>query len=187
MDIAHATSGAGISSLFDHYRIPSDFISQRLESVTHSFGAVKEESNYCTNYSPLIEKGHTLNSIDSFFHFLCKNVTINGIGGQSSIADPRGTALSQGDWTWIRTSVFMRWRDCNDKSRATVTLIIFSCSPELRDRCQRLWQTDLSMVLMDPFSLFVICLDELWLQAQDIVRNVGGAFNNMERVSLNPE
>ncbi|KAL9020483.1 MAG: hypothetical protein Q9185_002256 [Variospora sp. 1 TL-2023] len=54
----------------------------------------------------------------------------------------------------------------------------------MRDRCQRLWETDLSGVLTDPFSLFVICLDELWLQAQDVVRAVGGEFNKMERTAL---
>lgn len=62
-------------------------------------------------------------------------------------------------------------------------LVVFSASPELRDRCQRLWNTELSGVLIDPFSLFVICLDELWLQAQGIVKIVGDEFSRMERVS----
>ena len=110
-------------------------------------------------------------------------MTVSNIHSSApGIADPRGTVLSQGDWTWIRTSIFMRWGNCNDRDKATVTLIIFSTSPELRDRCQRLWESDLSTVLVDPFSLFVICLNELWLQAQCIVRDVGGEFNKMERV-----
>ena len=77
----------------------------------------------------------------------------------------------------------MRWSDCHDKDTAFVTLVIFSASLELRNRLQRLWDNDLSDVLVDPFSLFVICLDELWLQAQGIVRMVGAEFNRMERVS----
>ncbi len=81
----------------------------------------------------------------------------------------------------------MRWNDCNDKNRVCVTLLIFSASPELRDRCQRLWDTELHGVLLDPFSLFVICLDELWLQAQGIVRIVGDEFSKMERVSQSEE
>lgn len=64
-----------------------------------------------------------------------------------------------------------------------MVLVIFSASPELRDRCQRLWDTQLSGVLVDPFSLFVICLDEFWLQAQGIVKVVGDEFSKMERVS----
>lgn len=111
-------------------------------------------------------------------------MTVSNVNSPApGIADIRGTELSQGDWTWIRTSVFMRWEHCNDKHRATVTLIIFSASPELRDRCQRLWESDLSTVLVDPFGLFVICFNELWLQAQRVVNAVGDEFSKMERVS----
>lgn len=77
----------------------------------------------------------------------------------------------------------MRWSNCHDNSRASVILVIFSASPEMRDRCQRLWNTELSGVLVDPFGLFVICLDELWLQSQGIVKVVGDEFSKMERVS----
>ena len=77
----------------------------------------------------------------------------------------------------------MRWSNCHDKDKASVVIVIFSASPELRDRCQRLWCDDLSAVLVDPFSLFVICMDELWLQAMGIVKIVGDEFSKMERVS----
>lgn len=81
----------------------------------------------------------------------------------------------------------MRWSNCHDKEKASVVLVIFSASPELRDRCQRLWYDDLSTVLVDPFSLFVICVDELWLQAMGIVKTVGDVFSKMERVSNSEE
>lgn len=77
----------------------------------------------------------------------------------------------------------MRWSDAHDKKSASVELVIFSAPLELINRFLRLWEGDLSEVLVDPFSLFVICLDELWLQAQGIVRMVGEKFNKMERVS----
>lgn len=168
LDLAYYANGSGIEALFDHFAVPSDFVSQRLEGVTHSFSAVRDGSNYY-----------------SFFHFLCKNVTVNGPDGPSpGIADPRGAEVSQGDWTWIRTSIFLRWDNCDDKDKATVTLLIFSASSEMRDRCQRLWETDLSNVLIDPFALFVICLDELWLQAQGIVRTLSAEFSKVERTAL---
>ena len=107
----------------------------------------------------------------------------SALGQPPTIADPRGTELSHGDWTWIRTSVFMSWSDCHDKDKASVVLVIFSASPELRDRLRRLWESDLTGVIMDPFSLFVICMDELWLQAMGIVKIVGDLFSKMERVS----
>ena len=77
----------------------------------------------------------------------------------------------------------MQWSNCQDNDQASVVLVIFSASPELRDRLQRLWKSDLSRVIMDPFSLFVICMDELWLQAMGIVKIVGDVFSKMERVS----
>lgn len=107
-------------------------------------------------------------------------MTVSNESGR--IADPRGDVLSQGDWTWIRTSVFMRWSNCHDRDRASVALVIFSASPEMRDRLERLWTVEVSEVLVDPWSLFVICLDELWLQAQSIVANVQHVFGQMERV-----
>jgi len=108
---------------------------------------------------------------------------MSSVPGQSSrIADPRGDVLSQGDWTWIRTSVFMRWSNCHDRDRAVVALVIFSASPELRDRLGHLWAAEISEVLIDPWSLFVICLDEMWLQAQSIVATVQHVFGQMERV-----
>ena len=120
----------------------------------------------------------------SWFHFLCKTVTAHtSLNQTSTTADPWNTELSHGDWTWIRTSVFMRWSNCHDRNKASVVLIVFSASPELRDRCQRLWNTELSGLIMDPFGLFVICLDELWLQAMGIVKIVGDEFSKMERVS----
>ena len=77
----------------------------------------------------------------------------------------------------------MRWSDFHNENKASVTLVIFSASPELRDRWQRLWQTDLSTILVDPFNTFAIIQDELWRQALGIVTIVGEVFGKMERVS----
>jgi len=78
--------------------------------------------------------------------------------------------------------MFMRWSNCHDRDRASVALVIFSASPELTDRLGRLWAAEISGVLVDPWSLFVICLDELWLESQSTVANVQHVFGQMERV-----
>lgn len=112
---------------------------------------------------------------------MCKNVT--SVPGQPLlIADPRGNTLSQGDWTWVRTSVFLKWTNCHDSTVTTVTLVVFSAPLKLRERFSRLWDPDLGHILTDPFSLFAICLDELWLQAQGIYDTVRRVFGDMERV-----
>ena len=99
------------------------------------------------------------------------------------IADPRGTQYSQGDWLWIRSSFFLKWNTCDNRDLATATLIVFSASPELRARFQRLiLNPEWTVALVDPFSLYVIVLDELWLQADGIVNKVLKVFNGMETV-----
>ena len=77
----------------------------------------------------------------------------------------------------------MRWSDCYNRDKSSVTLIIFSAPPELRDRYQGLWNNNLLDVFTDPFSLFVICLDELWLQANRVIKVVGDEFSEMEKAS----
>lgn len=49
LDIAHYRTGAGIEAILDHFSIPSDFVSQRLESVTHSFNSTYDGSSYCSS------------------------------------------------------------------------------------------------------------------------------------------
>ena len=77
----------------------------------------------------------------------------------------------------------MSWKHRHDEDKACVTLVIFSAPPKLRDRFKRIWDVEPTKILEDPFSLLVICLDELWLQSQSIVKIVGDEFSRMERVS----
>lgn len=121
----------------------------------------------------------------SWFNFLCKDVSVERLAGRKPrIADPRGKQYSQGDWLWIRSSFFLEWNDCKDRDRATATLLMFSASPELRARFERLYlNPDWTVALVDPFSLYAIVLDELWLQADGIMKKVADVFNGMETVS----
>lgn len=103
------------------------------------------------------------------------------------IADPRGTQYSHGDWLWIRSSFFLKWNDCHHRNMATATLIVFSASPELRARFERLClNPDWTIALVDAFSLYVIVLDELWLQVDGIMKKVADVFNGMETVRYGP-
>ena len=76
----------------------------------------------------------------------------------------------------------MRWSDCHDKDKASAVLVLFSATEKLRDRFQRAWNADLAEILVDPFSLFVVCLDELWMHSQDIVDTARKEFGDMELV-----
>ena len=77
----------------------------------------------------------------------------------------------------------MSWKHRHDEDKACVTLVIFSAPPRLRDRYKRIWDVEPTKILQDPFGLLVVCLDELWLQSQSIVKTIGDEFSRMERVS----
>ena len=109
-------------------------------------------------------------------------MTANTASQPSGCADPRNTVITQCDWTWIRTSAFLRWTNCHDKEKASAVLVLFSATKKMRDRFQQAWSADLAEILVDPFSLFVICLDELWMQSQDIVDTARKEFGEMELV-----
>lgn len=54
---------------------------------------------------------------------------------------------------------------------------------QLRARFERLiLNPEWTVALVDPFSLYVIVLDELWLQADGIMKKVAEVFNGMETV-----
>lgn len=127
-------------------------------------------------------------SSESWFHFLCKSVQVvdDPVLGHH-ISDSHSSGASQDDWNWLRSSIFLRWTKCSSPDEAKVTLIIFSAGPELRDRFRRLkdnssWQD----VLRDPWSLFVMMLDELWFEANRISADIGKVFRQLEKVITKP-
>ncbi|KFY83638.1 hypothetical protein V498_07911 [Pseudogymnoascus sp. VKM F-4517 (FW-2822)] len=166
---------AGLVQLFRHYSIPSDFLSERIQSVTHSFGSEKDSNNWNC----------------SWFHFLCKNVTVRLFEGlDPQIVNPHHDSLpqSQADWSWIRAGFFLKWlpsQGPNSSNQSCVTLICFGASIQLQQRFERLasnsaWRDAVS----DPYNLFVIILDELFLQMDGIVWNLSDTFRAIEEKTL---
>ena len=100
-------------------------------------------------------------------------------------SDPGEDAtLSQGDWSWLRSSFFLQWDDRASRDTSNVTFVIFSPSLELDQRLQQIWQSGRQgPILEDPFSLYVIALDELWSQAENVLRTAQVVFGHVESVS----
>lgn len=116
---------------------------------------------------------------------MCKNVTIaEDSDGKSSISDPRQDEpkLEHSDSTWIRSGYFLRWAE--DSSRGPeVTLLCFESSPFLKERLQQISPTSISTtVALDPYSLFVIVMEELSLQIDDTVWGAVNIFRDVELV-----
>jgi hypothetical protein len=123
----------------------------------------------------------------SWFHYLCKNITLrHQADGASWIADPRQgqdvPRLRQADWTWVRSGYFLRWR-AKPNSNTEVTLICFEAASDLKQRFRHLKLPEsCENALNDPWSLFVVVLDELFLQMSRTVWDVSHVFGDIEMV-----
>jgi len=94
--------------------------------------------------------------------------------------------LSQADFSWFRSGFFLNSQRVPG-AEATVTLICFGAPLEIERRFKVLalnlaWEK----VLQDPFVLFYIIFDELYLQLDSVVWKLGKVFGGMEFVSLIP-
>jgi hypothetical protein len=118
-------------------------------------------------------------------HFLCKNINL---GDEKEvplkIVDPRSGRknLSNADWSWIRAGFFMKWTRVQDEN-PTVTLICFGACPDLIARIKCIEEID-QRITTDPFCLFVVILDELFLEMDVMIWRVSKVFGLTERVSL---
>ena len=92
---------------------------------------------------------------------------------------------SQSNQAWLRSGFFLKQHKvlASHKSPSPVTLIIFSASSRLQRVFASLtgheaWED----VLEDPFSLFSIILEELFLEVDDALSKVRKVLGVVERV-----
>ncbi|KAL8697035.1 MAG: hypothetical protein Q9224_002499, partial [Gallowayella concinna] len=121
-------------------------------------------------------------------HTLLKNIELHfDAAGVPFIQDPRSERRNHGDWTWLRSGYFLQWRnpyssrlqDCN------VTFIIFSATPELTAHLQNLaTRPDWRQALMDPFTLFVITAENIFLEASSTINKVLTVLGYIEGLAL---
>lgn len=176
----------------EYFSIPSGFVSERLQSVSHSFGTRNDDGAQC-----------------SWFHYLCKNITLQHTeSGHAEIVNPNirtgAEPQSQADFSWHRAGFFLhaapgrpphsRSDSGHPDSKGTgkiqqttkVTLICFGAPPALEQRFYRLalhhsWVD----ALADPYTLFDIVLDELYLQMDSIAWSLSEVFGGIEGRTFN--
>ncbi|CAL8582387.1 hypothetical protein XPA_008053 [Xanthoria parietina] len=159
----------GLQAMFSHLKIPSEFIAERVHSVTHSLGWHREN-----------DSDHVV-----WLHTLCKNLTpVRGIDGSPSIQDPRGSGPSQeSDGTWRRSGFFLRWKksDVGDDAASEVDMIIFSPTIPLQRNLEGLMlRSNWRQALEDPFCLLVVVLDDLFGQVSESMWIVHGVLQSVE-------
>lgn len=134
---------------------------------------------------------------------MSKNLTVvTDEKGRSIIRDPRhanaGEILSQADWTWLKTSLFLRskpipaGRDTSSEAQAphenTATLIVFNGYEPLRRRLKAamldcaLAKHGWPQLAIDPIGFFVLALEELYVEQDNTVWNLSDIFGRTEKV-----
>ena len=126
-------------------------------------------------------------SIGAWFHFLSKDIGVaedqNGI---PLIRDrsPLQSPLSQSDYGWSRAGFFLTWTSATDCSASSsLTLICFGAQPSLVRRFESMkLPTDWKGSSIDPYSLFAVVLNDLFLQVDGTLWSLASVFRHIELV-----
>ncbi|KAE9369129.1 hypothetical protein N431DRAFT_510617 [Stipitochalara longipes BDJ] len=157
--------------LFKHYQFPVGFLTERLRSVGHSFGSCTRADIHC-KYA------------NSWFHFLCKNITFDA-NGQLKIKNPNiipnTNQLSQADHTWHRSGFMLCSRSNPTSGKKEVTLLCFGAHSWIQRPFSEC--LDWKGLIDDPMALFHVIFEELYLQLDEASRRLGDVFGSMETVS----
>jgi len=181
LDLPDNATANSLFYLFDKYSIPSDFISERLQSVARSCGS----------------KANPDGSECLWFHFLCKNITIepnlekpDHVAIRNPVEKYNTKEQSQADFSWIRAAFFLRVEGPKidianpNLTNKPTTLLCFGASEALVQRFSKLQnRVEWREALDDPHVLLDIVLDELYLQLDGIAWNLSEVYGNTERVS----
>ncbi|WPG97702.1 Notoamide biosynthesis cluster protein M' [Acrodontium crateriforme] len=163
---------AAFKELFQHYLVPAETISERLQSVNHSFGT-----------SSIPQKNVEV----SWSHFLSKDLQVRDNGndiwayGAKKLADQ-----NKEDWTWKVLDFFLHVQRPNKGNAAhCVTLFCFGHFSGLFRRFGRLLdQPSWKDVLYEPHLLWVIVFSELYLFVDDASWKLADIFRDIEQTTL---
>ncbi|RYP82713.1 hypothetical protein DL770_005525 [Monosporascus sp. CRB-9-2] len=175
LDLALPNSIFRLLDLFRVLGIPSSFSNERVHSVSHSFGAIPDQGG--TN---------------TWFHFLCKNISIsNDSGNGPEVVYNRGAdtlardspdhnPLPQADYSYLRSGFFLR-----TTADAGTTLACFGASPRVRARLQGfIAHSSRNDAIAEPYLLLDLIIDGLFQDVDDNVWNMGTVFGALEHLTL---
>jgi hypothetical protein len=179
LDLHNPWVSLTVLGLVKQYGIPPAFLSERLQSVTHSFGHRKQRDD--------VEL--------TWFHFLSKDITIlprNEHSDQFSKTKRGKTGTvtqTHADYAWVRSSFFLRVEpqqsNTESMTQNTVILICFGSSFELQSRFRDLLNNiNWSEAVKDPFTLLSIVIEDLSIRVDNIGWNLADVFRNEETVRV---
>jgi hypothetical protein len=171
LDLPRQDAASQMLALYKALTVPREFTVERVQSVSHSFGSMRDAQGTC-----------------SWFHFLCKNIEVNlrGRHGQPEV-DNRAArmgfhpaeSLPQADYSWHRSGFFLR-----RTLQGNITLVCFGATPKVVFRLgefieARSW----SNVAIEPYMLFDLILEGLYREVDATVWSMGTVFGPLEHVS----
>ncbi|KAF2236636.1 hypothetical protein EV356DRAFT_574915 [Viridothelium virens] len=190
LDIATDSNVGGLLRLFRHLAVPSDFLNERIHSVTCGFGSRPRKNGH-----------HCL-----WFHFLCKDIEVDEHDEiKHRDVNHNHLNLSQADYVWQRAGFFLSWRDyhsltLNDGPRLSededydpqqhhrfdnVTLCCWGVPRAMEERFAEIaYSGDWKEALEDPFILVTIILDQLFSLMDKQKQNLRRAVNKIELDTL---
>ncbi|EME84380.1 uncharacterized protein MYCFIDRAFT_207257 [Pseudocercospora fijiensis CIRAD86] len=158
-----------MQAIFRHYDFPTSFLSDRIQAVSHAFGARR------STMTPAVEI--------AWSHFLCKDVKSHWHQNQPRRSPYTDKAATDGP-RWRRCDAFLHVRNRSDGSEC-VTLLCFGASQPLVERFNRLLgNASWTDVVKEPFLLFSIVYEDLYTQLDTIAWTLADVFRPVERSTL---
>jgi len=165
-DCPNIANRAHLNALHSALKIPSAYLLERHQSVTHSFSCAPTHS---------------------WLHFLYKTIQLN-------IIDPTlypgrrgyGIAGNNGqDDTWMKGGWYLSYTKPKDMAGGyRVVMLSSGYFPELETRLQEWLERDgnLQTVREDPYALWIPVLMELWKGIDNVVWGLNAVFGGLEAV-----
>ncbi|KJZ74737.1 hypothetical protein HIM_05854 [Hirsutella minnesotensis 3608] len=166
----HRGSLPDVLELFRALGVPSDFSTEILQSVCHSFGRRTDGHGSC-----------------SWFHFLFKNISVRHEPGklpeiENRAAKPKfpPSTLPQADYSWLKSSFFLR-----QHQDGSSTLVCFGALPRVRHRLGLFIDSgNWHDVGLNPHVLFDVVLEGLYSEVDETVWNMNVVFGPLEHSIL---
>lgn len=177
-DIPTRDLGPKLLDLFSALSVPREFVLERTQSVSHSFGTRTDGAG----------------SSSAWFHFLCKNIQLrwspapgrgDSGGPQVVIHDSTRSGhlvrrLPHASNTWHRSGFFLR----TDTDGGATTLVCFGATARVRRRLDQFFQAKAwEDVKFEPWVLFDLVVEGLFLEVDDTQWSMHDAFRPLEAVS----
>ncbi|OJJ46546.1 hypothetical protein ASPZODRAFT_16300 [Penicilliopsis zonata CBS 506.65] len=137
--------------LLRYFSVPSAFLDEHIQSVTHSFGAADLDSGFPIDEEVWIADPR-----------------------------PDGLNLPQWDGTWFQSAFFLRWSvpEKDTQASSQVTMLCLQAPESLRRSLLRLPVSVLcASEVQDPHSLLVVVLKELSHQMADTTWDMADVFS----------